>query len=312
MSNSSIATDLDGLEGLESAKRVVVRLGREEAACHAVLFYGMEGSGKTMLARALTRAWLCKNAPHAPCGECQACGAFERGASADILHVEPDGASRQIKVDAVRPGERSETISITEFLRTAPLAARNKVVHIEDLDRMNSSAANAFLKTLEEPPERAKFVMTTAFPGQVLSTILSRCLAVRCELPALNPPADLEPELVASACGSPGELKSILADLEVRRAWLAFVKDLAKMERRDALKASERFRALAEKGPDLPARYKNAQAIELFSNLYRGSAFAQDAIVTAHRHVIGNVNASYVFDAMFAKILGEPGRKPLA
>ena len=308
MSNSSTAIDLEALDGLESAKRMILRLGRDQAPTHAVLFYGMIGSGKSSLAQALTNAWICKNASEAPCGECQPCNAFKRGMAADVLRVEPQGASRWIKMEAIRPDKKSELISIQEFFRTSALTSRNKVVLIEDLDRLTSDAANALLKTLEEPPRHTKIVMTTSRPGAILPTIFSRCLAIRCDLPVLNPPADLEPELLASAGGSPGQLAQILDQLEWRRQWLAFVHDLRKMDRRDALAASDRFRSLAEKGPHESVRQQGAQALEIFSDLYRGTAFAQEAISEAHRYIVGNGNSGIVTDALFAKILGEPRR----
>lgn len=312
MSNSLIVTDLDHLKGLESAKRMVVKLGRDEAPSHAVLFYGIAGSGKTSLANYLTNAWLCRNPDRAPCGECQPCVAFQRGAAVDVHPVEPGGRSDLIVLGHVvhvpKPKKEEEIYSIQEFFRTMPLSARNKVVVIEGMERMNSRAANALLKMLEEPPSRMKFVMTTDQPGALLPTIFSRCICINCSLPPLNPPADLEPELIESTGGSRGELKRVLESLTWHREWLALAKDVRKMDLRDALVASDRFRSLADKGPTDRVRQQTAQALEIFSTLFRGSSNAQEAIAEAHRLVLGNGNAGLAIDAMFAKILGEPGR----
>lgn len=307
MSNSSTVTDLESLTGLESAKRVVLRLGRGHAPTHAVLFYGSAGSGKSTLANSLARAWLCKHVESAPCGECQPCVASTRGTAVDIHVISPEGATNLIKLSRITRDETDKDVyPLQEFFRTGPLSGRNKVALIEDIDRMTPRAANALLKTLEEPPRGAKIVMTTRSPGAVLPTIFSRCLAIACSLPPLAPPADLEPELLVSAAGSPGQLKTILDQLEWRREWLAFVKDLRKMDRRDTLRAADRFRALADKGKQDSARLQNSEALEILADLYRGSTFAQEAISEAHRYIAGNGNPGIVIDALFAKLLGEP------
>ncbi len=137
----------------------------------ALLIVGMTGVGKRTLARSLAAAWLCPERTHG--GHCQRCAVCQKwsetGEHPDLRVLKPD--PDQIKIDAVR-----ETRQWANF---APAIAPFRFVILEEAHRLNPAAANALLKTLEEPPPRYHFILTAPASDLLLQTILSRCRIVR-------------------------------------------------------------------------------------------------------------------------------------
>jgi len=134
---------------------------------HAFLFIGSRGIGKTTTARVLAKALNCtatESATPDPCGECDNCVAITAGNSMDVIEI--DGASNN-SVEDVR--------QIRENVRLVPSQSRYKIYVIDEVHQLSSSAFNALLKTLEEPPEHAIFIMATTESHKVPATIISRC-----------------------------------------------------------------------------------------------------------------------------------------
>ncbi|MBD3177448.1 MAG: DNA polymerase III subunit gamma/tau, partial [Armatimonadia bacterium] len=134
---------------------------------HAYLFCGPRGTGKTTSARILAKALCCTSADGPtpdPCGECDACLAVRENRLLDV--VELDAASNR-GIDEVR--------NLKEVIGYQPTWARFKIFIIDEVHQMTKEAFNALLKTLEEPPEHAFFVLATTDPQKVPVTILSRC-----------------------------------------------------------------------------------------------------------------------------------------
>ena len=133
---------------------------------HAFLFTGPRGVGKTTCARILAKVINCENPvdKHTPCNECTSCKAFNENASFNILEL--DAASNN-SVDNIR--------SLTEQVRFQPQGGKYKVFIIDEVHMLSSSAFNAFLKTLEEPPPHAIFILATTEKHKIIPTILSRC-----------------------------------------------------------------------------------------------------------------------------------------
>ena len=133
---------------------------------HAFLFCGPRGVGKTTCARILAKTINCENqtADGEACNTCNSCISFDAGTSLNIHEL--DAASNN-SVDDIR--------SLVEQVRFAPQAGKYKVYIVDEVHMLSSSAFNAFLKTLEEPPPYAIFILATTEKHKILPTILSRC-----------------------------------------------------------------------------------------------------------------------------------------
>ena len=133
---------------------------------HAFLFCGPRGVGKTTCARILAKTINCTNITKEgeACNTCESCVSFEKGASLNIHEL--DAASNN-SVDDIR--------TLVEQVRFAPQAGKYKVYIVDEVHMLSTSAFNAFLKTLEEPPPYAIFILATTEKHKILPTILSRC-----------------------------------------------------------------------------------------------------------------------------------------
>ncbi|UOF00593.1 DNA polymerase III subunit gamma/tau [Bdellovibrio reynosensis] len=132
---------------------------------HALLFTGPRGTGKTSSARILAKALRCPNAQgFVPCNECYSCKEIASGSSVDVIEI--DGASNN-GVDAIR--ELRETVAFM------PSSGSYKIYIIDEVHMLSTSAFNALLKTLEEPPSHVVFIMATTEVHKIPQTILSRC-----------------------------------------------------------------------------------------------------------------------------------------
>ena len=132
---------------------------------HAILLTGPRGTGKTTTARIIAKTILCKDRKNSnPCGVCQSCTDIAEGKHLDILEI--DGASNN-GVDDIR--ELRDSVSYM------PASGSHKVFIIDEVHMLSTSAFNALLKTLEEPPEHVIFIFATTEVQKIPATILSRC-----------------------------------------------------------------------------------------------------------------------------------------
>ena len=183
-----------------------LRRAFEAQNAHALLLHGPHGVGQFELALTLAQAWLCEqraDARSVPCGACPGCKLVLAHSHPDLLVLLPAnlqeslrwGAvdtdepaaerssktakpSKEIKVEAVR--------AAVVFTQTTSARGRGKVVVVHPAERMNAISSNTLLKTLEEPPGDARFILTSAAPDALLPTIRSRCLAVALGLPGVS------------------------------------------------------------------------------------------------------------------------------
>lgn len=135
---------------------------------HAYLFFGSRGTGKTTTARILAKALTCQNRKpeeSEPCNECSACTSIREGNAIDVIEID---AASHTGVDNVRE-------NIIENSQSLPTLLKYKIFIIDEVHMLSTSAFNALLKTLEEPPAHVVFILATTDPQKLPETILSRC-----------------------------------------------------------------------------------------------------------------------------------------
>jgi DNA polymerase-3 subunit delta' len=186
----------DAIRGQDHAVGILRRSLASNRVAHAYLFEGIDGCGKMLTAFSLVEALFCGSAE--PCGTCPACRKLANRQHPDLHLLEPEKGV--IKIDRIREIQRE--------LSLRPVEAPKKACIVSQADRMNQAAANAFLKTLEEPPGSAVLILLSDSPTALLPTIRSRCQRLR-----FNP---LPLEIVAgllTARGVPAEQAQSAASL---------------------------------------------------------------------------------------------------
>ena len=158
--------DFESLVGQEHVVRALTNALSQQRLHHAYLFTGTRGVGKTTLARILAKSFNCETGITAtPCGKCSACTEIDAGRFVDLLEVD---AATNTKVEEMR--------QLLENAVYSPTRGRFKIYVIDEVHMLSTSAFNAMLKTLEEPPDHVKFILATTDPQKIPVTVLSRCL----------------------------------------------------------------------------------------------------------------------------------------
>lgn len=192
----------DQVVGQDHVTRTLAGALASGRLAHAFMFTGPRGVGKTSVARILAKALNCDSGPTAePCGQCTACKEIDAGTSLDVQEI--DAASNS-SVEDVR--------ELREVIRYRPQAARYRVTILDEVHMLSKAAFNALLKTLEEPPEHAIFILATTDAHKVPLTILSRCQ--RYDFRRLPPrllAEHLGNVLAAEGCKLPLESLSLMA-----------------------------------------------------------------------------------------------------
>ena len=209
---------------------------------HAYLFTGTRGVGKTTVARILAKCLNCDTGVTAtPCGECGACAEIAEGRSVDLIEVD---AASKTKVE--------DTRELLENVQYTPTHARYKIYLIDEVHMLSNHSFNALLKTLEEPPPHAMFLLATTDPQKLPATVLSRCLQFNLK--------NMQPEQIVSHLEHILDAESVSADAEA----LALIARAAEGSMRDALSLTDQAIAYGE------GKLAGADVAEMLGTVDRG------------------------------------------
>lgn len=173
----------DKLRGHREQREMFRRMLRRNRLASGYLCVGPDGVGKRLFVQCLAECLLCRQ--HAPadleaCGECAGCKPFHAGSHPDFIPLGCPEGKRELPIELfVGPRERRGQAGLCYELSLRPLAGSRKIAVIDDADLMNDSAANALLKTLEEPPDGAILFLVASNADALLPTIRSRCQMIR-------------------------------------------------------------------------------------------------------------------------------------
>jgi DNA polymerase-3 subunit delta' len=178
---------LGQIRGQPRALDVLRRAMAQGRVPHAYLFSGPLGAGKSTAALALAAAMNCDRAPDEGCGECASCERIGRGLHPDVVSLERQGASQTVPIEVIRK-------QVIPVLGLSPHEGRARFFLLDEAAALLGPAANALLKTLEEPPARTHFILCTSSIGELLPTIRSRCQRVIFQPLAAEVRAELDGE----------------------------------------------------------------------------------------------------------------------
>ncbi|MBS4096510.1 MAG: DNA polymerase III subunit delta' [Sulfuricella sp.] len=234
--------------------------GRREKLPHALLLHGQRGTGKAAFAKLLANALLCESPSFEgkACGKCLACGWMNSGTHPDFHLVQPEtddaeAATAEPAGDEKEKEKKQKHITILqvrELISSVSLSAGRggmRVVVVRPAETMNVNAANALLKTLEEPPPRTLFILVSHQPQKLPPTVRSRCLKIAMPMPTreqaiqwLKEQGVSEPEICLAQAGFAPLLALELNEPEYREKRLAFLDQIADTQRNDPLALAER------------------------------------------------------------------------
>ncbi len=284
----------DGIIGQPKVREFLRSCVSSDRVSHAYLFCGPAGSNKTQAAYAFARAILCEGDPCADCEGCtsQMCRHIVRKAHPDVHYLAPEGAQGYV-VDQIR--------DVMADTLLAPIQAKRKVYIIDRVDLLGTAAANAFLKTLEEPPSDVVLILLGRTRESVLPTIVSRCQVVPFRhIPASEAAGILvqntgctlpEASIAIEACGgSITKAADFLRSKERARLRLTMTQALASLARADDLDvlgyAAEIV--LASKAPLDQVRREQERVLDERSEFLQKSALK--TLETRHKRALSQAS----------------------
>ncbi|MFN3233935.1 MAG: DNA polymerase III subunit delta' [Gammaproteobacteria bacterium] len=269
----------------------VLNLFQQKRLPHALLLAGASGVGKKQFAENISAILCCEAPTDQPCGQCHGCRLFQTNNHPDVLCVDVEEKSRAIKIDQVR--------ELGEFIQKTPHTAQYKIVMLFQAEKMNIAAANALLKSLEEPAPNTLIILVSSQVGRLLPTLLSRCQRINFSAPektlalewldAQNAQGDLVLAL-QYAFGAPLLAKQYLED-----DFVTFVQSLSddiaqvKNQKQSAVAVAEAW-----------AKHDVEQVLEGLFSLVDGDVDFYDKLLEAKRSYVSgvNLNAQMMFEAL--------------
>lgn len=241
------------LLGQDANREVFLNQIKHGTFSHAYLFYGHHGCGKTTVARLLAKAAVCENlSEEGPCNECAGCRSVDNN-SVDFIEID---AASNTGVDAIRE-------KIIEAVKYKPVQEKKKRIIIDEVHMLSTSAFNALLKTLEEPPKDVIFFLCTTELEKVPSTIISRCQ--KFEFQALNKEEIIKG--LKKAC----ENHNINAEMKA----LEIIAECSNGAMRDALSILDQFkdneRVTSEKVAEVLGKGKKEIVSQIVNAIEQGS-----------------------------------------
>ena len=235
------------LVGQDAVVRTLTTAIESGKLAHAYLFSGPRGSGKTSAAKILARCIECVNGPTAtPDNTCENCLAMLAGTAFDVIEI--DAASNR-GIDEIR--------ALRDAVKFAPSAMRSKVYIIDEAHMLTKEGANAFLKTLEEPPPHVVFILATTAPETLPPTILSRCQRYAFRRIPIQVMIERMREIAAAEkhrrSTTPRSARSPIAPTAVLRDALTMLEQVAAFAAADASTRATRRRAFGQTGRDVRA-----------------------------------------------------------
>lgn len=338
----------DEILGQERARDVLRRAVERDRVHHGFLFVGPDGVGKFATALSFTRILLCdRRAPQtfaAACGECRHCRKIQNDLQhPDVRVIVPEGGvNKFIKIEHVR--------ALQKFASMKPYEARHQIALLDGVHRMTDEAANALLKTLEEPPPTMHLFLVTDQPQSLLDTIRSRCQTIRFgalsvehvhEVLRREDEGELtDEELVVAAAfgeGSPGRARALL-DAGIVGARRELFERIARLSRRAPASLLNEAEELAKDRKTLTLRLDLLKVLLRDTILYRvrgpeaelvnrdleplvrelsdrfdvdGIVSRIDAVTTAQDLLSRNVNPTMVLENLLTELAEGPVRAPI-
>lgn len=246
-------------------KKQLSAAAAEGLLSHAVLIEGEPGVGKRELALWLCKALLCKS-HNPPCGHCSVCKKIDGGNHPDVEIYDGSGAARSFHIESVR--------EIKDSLWLAPNESDVKIYVLLEIQNMTAEAQNALLKSLEEPPEHVRFIMTCQNAGMLLDTIISRCTLYK-----LEPFSDGECAL---------RLKNLLPELSAEDAELLAMAYAGNLGRAQAAFEEGKL-PLAQLAKKTPELIRTAKNYDLAAEI--ASAAGDRAALGEYIEILGNIIA---------------------